>query len=430
MVSFCPTISTLEQLPDEILLLICRYLSSMDVLFSFYDLNSRLLQTIGGYCRHVVLAEVPFMQFKYVCTSILPKIGANVYSLAVSNQWKGILSKLFLNNFGEKMSLTFPNLRYLTFIAFSDKSLESFLNYLQNCPELHEINICQLSESADSPVESKTLLHQIFTANNNQLNSILFDDQSIVFSVDNKNHDIFYSNINKLTIDLKTINDLHRLLTLLPQLISINVTLSKESSKPDKLNENIPVISLKQFKLQSFGPLWNLNKIESIFKRIPNVEELSIAIECIDDIQLLDGKYFFPIFSTLSLNNFNYFLRYYDSTHCIDHTKILSTWKQFKQEFVCIKSDDNKILALYTLPFVFSYLILPCSLAKNKVFIESYSTQAKDLTLCRVSTQIVDIFPIIRKCHRTHIIDLRIDEKIEPRKISFFMFNNMSSFYF
>src|SRR5690349_6745870 len=105
--------SHFEQLPDEILLWICRYLSSTDIFYSFYGLNYRLSRTINGFCQHVVVGQVPFQRFDYICQSILPKIGMNIYSLVVSNDWKGVLSQRFLNYFGDKMSFEFPHLRRL-----------------------------------------------------------------------------------------------------------------------------------------------------------------------------------------------------------------------------------------------------------------------------------------------------------------------------
>jgi hypothetical protein len=374
---------------------------------------------IRGYSRHVVIAQTPYKQFTYICTSILPKIGSNIYSLVVSNQWKGILSRLFNNYFGQRMSLIFPHLRQLTFISFSNNSLKLFLDDLQNLPELHEINIYHMYQMITSPSESETLLHRIFIANNNRLTSILFDDDSMVFSLEDKNPDIFYSNVKKLSINLKTTNDLHRLLTLLPQLISINVTINKDSFEFNAISQNISMIALKQLQIQSFGPSWTFNELSSILKRLPNIEELSIAIETDDDTRLIDGQNFFDLFSTLSLKKFNYFLRFYDSTTSIDHTKILSTWQQFEQKFVCIKSDDKKTLALYTLPFVFSYLILPNSLANNEVFIDNYAPQVKNLALYNVSAYVADTFSVIKKCRRIQHLNLQIDENIVPRKISF-----------
>jgi hypothetical protein len=166
----------------------------------------------------------------------------------------------------------------------------------------------------------------------------------------------------------------------------------------------------------------------SVIKRIPNIEELSITIESSDDIRLMDGEQFSSLFSALCLRKFNYFLQYQDLSCSIDHTKILSTWKQFKQEFVCIKSDDKTILALYTLPFISSYLILPCSLAKNEVLIESYASQVEELILYDVSTDITDIFPAIKKCRRIKVLELAINKKLVPSETFCCLFNKINSF--
>jgi len=362
---------------------------------------------ISGYFRHVVIARIPYKRFQYICTSILPEIGSNITSLVVSNQWKGILSKLFSSYFGDRMPLIFPHLQQITLISFSDYSLISFLDSLENLPEFHEMILCHQYQMVTNTVESEKLLHKLFTVNNNRLNSIIFDDDSMVFSFTNKVHDIIYSNIQKLSIDLQTINDLHRLLTFLPQLQSINVAINKDTIESDIINENTPIVTLKQFQLQSFGPSWNLDDLASILKRIPNVEELSIAIEVNDDIRLIDGAEVYPLISTLTLRKFNYFLRFYDSSSSIDHVKILSSWQQFNQEFVCIKSDDKNALVLYTLPFVFSFLILPSSIANNGVFIKNYASQVKIFTLCSTSTNIVDTLSVIQKCQKLENLILR-----------------------
>ena len=146
MSSSLSTINTFERLADEILLLICRYLSSTDILTAFYGLNTRLLQTISGYCQYVSLGHVSYKQFKYVCSSILPQIGLNICSLSVSNEWQGLLSKVFLEYFGERISSTFPRLKHLTLIAFNFTSLKLFLNSIEDLPELNELDISSLSQ--------------------------------------------------------------------------------------------------------------------------------------------------------------------------------------------------------------------------------------------------------------------------------------------
>jgi hypothetical protein len=166
---------------------------------------------------------------------------------------------------------------------------------------------------------------------------------------------------------------------------------------------------LKYFHLQSFGSSWNFDELAAIVKRIPNVKELSIAIQTKNDIQLMNGEIFLSLFSALSLKTFNYFLQLRDSSS-INHTTILSTWQQFPQKFVCVRTDDNKTLALYTLPFTFSSLILPSSLAQKEVFIESYAPQVENIILCQFPARTFNIFPIIKKCHRIRNLTLQIDK--------------------
>jgi hypothetical protein len=428
MSSLCPAISTLEELPDELLLFICRYLSSTDVLFSFYGLNSRLSQTISGYCRHVVLAQLPFKRFNFICTSILPSIGPNISSLVVSNQCKGVLSRKFLDYFGERMSLTFPCLKHLTLIAVNTKSLTPFLDCVQNLTELFEITICHLCTEFDDCNEAQNLLHRLFMANNNRLNSIIFDYYSDPFSINIQNDGVLFANIEKLNINLKTINDLHQLLTVLPRLCRLQTQIHEEFFVLDTQNEYSTIPTLKYFHLRSFCHSWDLDELISIIKRVPNVEELSIAIESSDDIQLMDGEEFFSLLSTLSLRKFNYYLEFLDLSSSIDPTTILSTWEQFQQEFICVKSDDNKTLALYTIPFAFPYLILSSSLAKNDVFIQSYTAQVRKLVLYDISANIMDTFVAIKKCHKMHTLSLRIDEDIVPRKSFYWIFNKINSF--
>ncbi|CAF1678349.1 unnamed protein product, partial [Adineta ricciae] len=69
--------SSLEDLPNEIFLLIYRFLSSADVLLCFYGLNHRISQTISGYYQHVVIGQIPYRPFGHLCSLILPEIGVN-----------------------------------------------------------------------------------------------------------------------------------------------------------------------------------------------------------------------------------------------------------------------------------------------------------------------------------------------------------------
>ncbi len=386
------TITNFENLPDEILLLICRYLSSTDILLSFYDLNSRLSQTISGFCQHVVLAQIPLKRFDYICKSILPNMGTNICSLVISNDWKGVLSNMFVNYFGETMLLAFPHLRRLILTTFRMSSLMSFLVCLHNLPELFEIKIMSLYEMGIRSIEPETVLQQVFTANNNSLTSILFDDDSASFPYENKMN-MNYPHIEKIIIELKTVADLHRLFLALSQLKFIDVTISQAFFEFHEEMELSPILSLKYFRLRSFFHMWDLDDLVLILKRIPNVEELFIEISTDYDIRLIDGQEMFSHLSSLPLTKFSYFIQYDDSSS-FDDTNLLSSWQQFNQEFICIKSDDEHTLVLYTLPFDISYLFLRYSLAQNKSFSDNYSAQLRSLTLYETSTRMAETFSI------------------------------------
>ena len=402
--------TTLEDFPDELLLLICRYLSSTEVLFSFHGLNYRLFRMISEQFQHVVMAQIPYKRFQTICTSILPGIGSSITSMVLSNKWKGVLSKLFVQYFGDRMCSIFPNLEQLTLISFNDRSLTSFLDTLQNLPKLHQIHIHHMYQITDETMQKEKLLDQIFTANNNQLDTILFDDDSMIFSLPDGMNNVVYSNIRRLSTDLKTINDLHRILTLLPGLVSLNAAINKDVTEL-KIESDIPMVNLKQFQLQSFGPSWKLEHLASILNRFPRIEQLSIAIEIYKDIRLMDGEQVHPLISNLPLKQFRYFLRYYDNVKStIDRLDILPSWHQFHQEFISVKSDDGKMLILYTLPFISEFLILPNVIATNRTFLRHYAPQVEIFTLSGMKTNNTDIFNIVHQLRRLRNLYLRVNE--------------------
>jgi hypothetical protein len=277
-----------------------------------------------------------------------------------------------------------------------------------------------LYEMGARAIEPETLLQRILTANNNRLTSILFDDDSLSFSYQNKTN-MNYPHIEKLTIELKTVTDLHRLLTSLPQLKFIDVNISNEYPVPNRKIQWIPILTLKYFRLRSFIHSWRLNDLSLILKRIPNVQELMIEISTDEDDDLIDGQKMFSHLSSLSLTKFSYFLQFDSPSSLFEETNILSSWEQFNQEFICFKNDDDNTLVLYTLPFNISSLSLRYPLAKNKIFMDNYSSQVRSLNLYQVSTRIAETFSIINKCRRVQRLLLRIDEDSVASKILYFL---------
>jgi hypothetical protein len=271
--------------------------------------------------------------------------------------------------------------------------------------------------------EVEELLRRILTANNNRLTSIIFDDDSLAFPCVIKN-DIYYPHIEKLTIELKILNDLHELLTVFPGLKYIDAAINHGYPEFCQELQYVPNLTVRHFRLRSFVHNWTLDELALILNRIPNVQQLIIQIGTEYDARLIDGQKMFSHISHLSLTKFSYFLQFCSSS-TLDDTNILSSWQQFNQEFVCIKSDDDTSLVLYTLPFDCPYLFLRCSTAKNKIFSDNYGPQVKYLTLHEVPKRITETFSYIAKCQHMESRILRVKESVESSKFLYFILKSI-----
>jgi hypothetical protein len=267
--------------------------------------------------------------------------GPYLLTWVVSDEWHGLLSKIFLEHFGERMCSAFPYLKRLTLIAFTPTMLKLFLNCFKNLPELRERDIRLLSEKFYNQEEPWSLLHQLFISNENRLNSVSFDIDSTSLSLSCKINGttVSYSNIEKLTIKLNTLHDFHHLLTILPTLHSLDMTINRADFEISDEHRLPPVCELKDFCLRSLRYSWNLDQLSTVLNRILNVENLSIRIFSTNDSRLLIGHEFFSQLALLPLKIFNYALVYYGCS--IDKTKIISSWQQFRYELNCVESDNT-----------------------------------------------------------------------------------------
>ncbi|CAF4079868.1 unnamed protein product [Rotaria sp. Silwood2] len=405
------SIIRLENFSDEILLLIYRYLSSIDILYSFYGLNTRLNRTISETYCHLFLGEVSYQRLKYICSSIIPQIGYNIGSLTISDQLTENLSKIFLEHFGQQISLTFPRLKCLTLIELTTDVLPSIIHNLTNLTDLTQLNIYSLKRAKINVDGIQILLDKMFSANNSGLNSICYDRESIPLTIIDQNNHSIYSNIKKLEIFLERLNDLHLLLTRLPQIETIHAVLQYESSEFNHKKEYSLVESLIELNLFSLGYSFNFNELLSILNRTINIEKLSIKIDNTDDFHLINGNHFNSFLSSFHLKQFNYLVNY-TSDSSINRKEILSTWEQFPQQFDCLISDDQNKIILYTIPISFSHLGIMSIFFKNLFSVKNYFDKIQSLCLYGVPNLISEVFPILMKCRKVKYLDFQGDNEL------------------
>jgi len=214
-----------ETLPDEILLEICRFLSSTDILYSLFNLNSRLNRTIYIYCQHVIIRQTSFIQFEYICLNILPKIGPIIRSLSINANWTDLLVKRFHFYFGHQMKDIFPNIEHLILVSFSGNELNDYIDSIYDLPYLNKLTIHDRYNVTEE--YKQILFDKILSANKNRLKKILFNRYSESLNI-NQVNSIIYSNIIQLNIHLETLIDLLHLFKLIPNIHQMSIVINKQ----------------------------------------------------------------------------------------------------------------------------------------------------------------------------------------------------------
>ncbi|CAF2814920.1 unnamed protein product [Rotaria sp. Silwood2] len=268
-------------LPDEIMLNICRYLCGGDVRYAFFNLNTRLNKTITDYYHLLYLMPHVYRKFDYVICHILPEISMSARSLMLNGNWETIMSSRALSVlFAISISFTFPQLQKLTFKWFTNERLWLLVDTLQNLSQLIELNIRFLKDEAQD-----TLLTKVFTANNGQLTSISFDQDSIYLSIPEENKMVSYSNIKELKINLTRRQMLFRFFTGVPNVHCLRVHLAEISESPITKQEltDLPLLAhLIDFKLHSINLFWIFDELVDILHRIPILQKLTLDLRTYD----------------------------------------------------------------------------------------------------------------------------------------------------
>ncbi|CAF3382617.1 unnamed protein product [Rotaria sp. Silwood2] len=168
--------STLEMLPDEILLEVCKYLLCSDILQSFMGLNRRMTHMITQYRHHVSFYKASILTSDYLCINILPQIGSHVRSLVIDRNYSSLQDELFIEHFGKKMSMIFPKLERISLTYYEHDRFLTFLDALHDLIHLTEI---RLYDFFNTPISHQpTTVRSLCQANNHRFTTILVDDRS------------------------------------------------------------------------------------------------------------------------------------------------------------------------------------------------------------------------------------------------------------
>lgn len=412
------SLTNFECLPDEMILEICRFLSSTDVLYSLFNLNSRLNKTIFIYRRHVVLRRTSFIEFEYLCLNVLPKIGSTIRSLSINANWTDLLAKRFLYYFGSKINEIFPNLEHLILIAFSGNELNDYMESLTDLPYLRKLTIHDRYNVTEE--YKKVLFDKILSANKTRLEKIFFNRHSESLTIDRTNS-IIYSNIIHLSIHLEKIDDLRYLFKLIPNIQQLFIVINKQLEDEIIQFDDLIMKNLTQFHIESFRRSWIFNEIKFLIKQMPFLQSLSLDLFS-QDVDLFYGNKFLSILPMNTLKQFNLAIDYTSDEEICFIDQIKSSWESTPYSVCCLIQDTHNHMFLHTIPYGFSYLDISSSFVKymNKNSNE-LNYYIKELLLFSVMT-LSETFIAIRNCKKVKDLALEIDDSSSSK--SFYLFNS------
>jgi hypothetical protein len=399
---FC---STLEILPDEILLEICRYLHSGDVLYSFFGLNSRLNQTITFYRQHVSLHRTFYKEFVDIFRLILPKIEYCIRSLVIFE----LESPLFLTSF--KNNHIYYNLEKLTLVNWTDEKLILFIDTLHGMKHFRKL-VIQALDLTES-IKNEDLVKKLFGTNDNQLTKVIFDHECDALSLRNDDYDeecpINFPNIIQLDIELQTTKDLFQLINIVPNLEQLHITFKHSWSK---ILPNQQIFShLREFSVYAMSWFSTFDDLKTLIQISPILENVSLVLVT-HDYSMIDKQSVYSLLPSC-IKKFDYSICYHssDTNDTFHPIKILETWKSIPIAYSIYEND--KRMFLHTVSYQPSRLSLR-SLFNKKMSSELNNQIYKNVRHLHVydTINLTETFGIIRHCRQ--ILDLIISIRTLP----------------
>jgi hypothetical protein len=355
--------SRLEDLPDEILIEICLYLNSFDILHSFGRLNWRLQCTISEFRSQFDLTFYPLDQFQYFCSpSFLNFVSERLIKLSISNEWSTDQIGLFEKAIGDICFKTkLPMLKSITLGDFINDNV----SILPKLLHLEELSIALSSHEKINSTTECLIAFYVFTAQNNFRKVRLSSSHGIQLKSQTQPN----THLKELSIQIATVEDLLVLFTLAPCLIQLEATMLRHAPPTFIAQDRFSVDVMPQFLTELY--LYTMEKqvmpfktLQRMMSYIPTMEYLALGIKT-DDSDYADAILWadmitsLPHLTTLHLGleieiSQTLFYRFgIEATHELKET-VFNTFVQNINLFSFIIYTNRQTLFIDSVPFRFN----------------------------------------------------------------------------
>ncbi|CAF1455040.1 unnamed protein product [Rotaria sordida] len=356
LVPFHDNRTTLLDLPNEILLLICRYLSPTDVLYSFYTpekAETRLHRLIIDYYTKIKLDKILFDEYAYIHWLLGDSNNPlQPESLILSNEHITCLTERYFTYIRKNLIQSiFINLKRLTLIDCSTSEIQQIdREYIDDLTQLEYFHINVHKSDKDLSFEEScdgSIGRILF---NNKLSSLRTIKIELLSGLSLYQSLISHENLRHIEIILKTIDDLYILLDgLIPnvQLLIIHLTQTRILTchySPCKLS----CPQLTEFAL--FEPRVGLviDNLKCIFSSMSNIIKLTLSIRDTPDSQFCHG----PTMESI-LTEYLPYLRQFDytMTHRVTDELLIEDFIRWSMNVTYYFNENSKWIHIYSLPW-------------------------------------------------------------------------------
>ncbi|CAF1592060.1 unnamed protein product, partial [Didymodactylos carnosus] len=224
----------IDNISNEIIIEIFDYLRSMDILYSFYNIeNKRFQKLINCYTTIIDLTCLSsFKIFSYYCYQIVPFITKNIISLNIGHNNYSKQVSFFIKSYEETrndslLSLDFINLKYLKLYFECETDIYPFISLFKNLYELtlitNDINNKKLIGLSSS---TSIVFSKIFNNQNSTLNKLSIECISVMHIVQEQPLPSTVCFIKYLTIKLEFYSILFRLIYYIPFIELLNIKIN------------------------------------------------------------------------------------------------------------------------------------------------------------------------------------------------------------
>ncbi|CAF0772845.1 unnamed protein product [Rotaria sordida] len=340
-------VTLFTDLPDLVILNILRYLSPFDAIQAFYNIDNnteRILNLlIEGQCFSTI-HHFRLSLFNFVCDYVLPRIGNKLSHLTLYDHQLGLTHKkqilLYLTNI---LSLHLINIVEIT---ENDNHLSYFLH-----KQLKNLTIKFLSENH---IEAQAYVCEQFIFNKKSENLI---DCCLLnnYGIQLQHLTLFPNNsIEKMTVQLKQLSDLHVLFDHLLNIKILNIELCRwtiEDIKYDYTKLPKKLSHLIEFSLKSEHIL-SFNQIITIIRYLIHLKKLSFIYRNYDEYGIDINQLELTLNYLKNLTQFHFIIKfiYFNLNPKLTFENNI----QFKQQWNIhtYKNSLYKNYLAYTQPFI------------------------------------------------------------------------------